>query len=292
MKGANPTGMSSLVQSPDCEPNGLPFHVNALPSSSKRSLHVSIQKTEVAPSSPPFIQPAEEERRSRLVSLGEKVGRLAHDIRNPLSSIEWFATLLGREHRSQAERQELADHCIQAVRSLDHLVSNMLMFSAPLDAQQEPISICRLLDDVELLAMYPLRKKRLTIHRYQDGQLGCINGHESLLKQVLLNLLVNAIHASNPDSSIEIHCRKESRIVDEPERQKVEQGMVLCMRDYGCGMSEEEHAQMFRPFFSKRKGGTGLGLSIVKQIVHIHHGLIDITSQEGKGTTVELFFPQ
>jgi signal transduction histidine kinase len=57
-------------------------------------------------------------------------------------------------------------------------------------------------------------------------------------------------------------------------------------------MSEEELSNMFRPFYSKRKGGTGLGLSIVKQIVHIHHGLIDITSQLEKGTTVDLFFPQ
>ena len=72
----------------------------------------------------------------------------------------------------------------------------------------------------------------------------------------------------------------------------LEQGAVLRIRDSGCGMSEEQLSHMFRPFFSTRKGGTGLGLSIVKQIMQIHHGLIQITSQEGKGTTVELFFPQ
>jgi signal transduction histidine kinase len=57
-------------------------------------------------------------------------------------------------------------------------------------------------------------------------------------------------------------------------------------------MSEEELSHIFRPFYSRRKGGTGLGLSIVKQIVHLHHGVIDITSQQGKGTMVDLFFPQ
>jgi signal transduction histidine kinase len=80
--------------------------------------------------------------------------------------------------------------------------------------------------------------------------------------------------------------------VSEYGNQNLEQGIALRIRDHGCGMSKEELSNMFRPFYSKRKGGTGLGLSIVKQIVHIHHGLIDITSQEGKGTTVELFFPQ
>ncbi len=149
-----------------------------------------------------------------------------------------------------------------------------------------------MLDDVELLAMYPLRKKRLTIHRSQAAQLDSMNGHESLLTQALLNLLINAIHASKPEGFIEISGRKESRIVDQADRPQAKEGVVLCLRDYGCGMSEEERIHMFRPFFSKRKGGTGLGLSIVKQIVHMHQGLIDITSQEGKGTTVELFFPQ
>jgi signal transduction histidine kinase len=154
------------------------------------------------------------------------------------------------------------------------------------------VCLLSLFDDVELLAMYPLRKKRLTIHRRRDGKLSTIRGHESLLKQVLLNLLINAIHASESDSRIEIHCRNESRLVSEYGNQNLEQGIALRIRDHGCGMSKEELSNMFRPFYSKRKGGTGLGLSIVKQIVHIHHGLIDITSQEGKGTTVELFFPQ
>ena len=262
------------------------------PLSRNPSLHVSIGCFDAGNADSQLIQPPEEEHRQRLACLGEKVGQLAHDIRNPLTSIEWFATLLGRDHHSQEERQELADHCIQAVRSLDHLVSNILVASVPLNAGREPVCLLSLFDDVELLAMYPLRKKRLTIHRRREGQLPTIRGHESLLKQVLLNLLINAIHASEPDSPIEIHCRNESHLVGEHENQNLERGISLRIQDHGCGMSKEEISNMFTPFYSKRKGGTGLGLSIVKQIVHIHHGLIDITSQQGKGTTVDLFFPQ
>jgi signal transduction histidine kinase len=256
------------------------------------SLHVSIGCFDADNAGSQRLQPGEEEHRQRLAGLGEKIGRLAHDIRNPLSSIEWFATLLGRDHHSQEERRELADHCIQAVRSLDHLVSNILVASAPLNAGRESVCLSALFDDVELLAMYPLRRKRLTIHRLREGQLSTIRGHESLLKQVLLNLLINAIHASEPDSSIEIHCRNESRLVSEHGKQNLEKGIALRIRDYGCGMSKEELSNMFCPFYSTRKGGTGLGLSIVKQILHVHNGLIDITSQLEKGTTVDLFFPQ
>ena len=292
MKGLKATSVPSLGQRSEWEIDSPSLNDSSSSPSRNSSLHVSIGCFDADNSSSQLLQPREEGHRQRLSALGEKVGQLAHDIRNPLTSIEWFATLLGRDHHSQEERQELADHCIQAVRSLDHLVSNILVASAPLNAGREAVCLLSLFDDVELLAMYPLRKKRLTIHRRREGQLSIIRGHESLLKQVLLNLLINAIHASEPDSRIEIYCRNESRLVSEHGNQNLAQGIALRIRDHGCGMSKEELSNMFSPFYSKRKGGTGLGLSIVKQIVHIHHGLIDITSQQGKGTIVDLFFPQ
>ena len=292
MKGVNATGMSSLPSRPKWESQVVRQVVPPLTSSRKGSLHVSIQKRIVGTPAPPFIQPAKEKRLRRLASLGEQVGRLAHDIRNPLSSIEWLATLLGRDHHSPQERQELSEQCIQAVRSLEHLVSNLLVFAAPLQARQESVCLLSLLDDVELLMMFLLKKKRITIYRHIEGTPSMVDGHESLLKQVLLNLLSNAIHASEPDSSIEIHYSCESRLFEKKRGQFSTEGIAVRIRDYGCGMAKEELEHIGRPFYSKRKGGTGLGLSIVKHIVHIHRGLIDITSQLGKGTTVELFFPQ
>jgi signal transduction histidine kinase len=292
MKESKAVGMFSRMQPAEWKQKGVPRNICGLPASRNRSLHVSIHKRADNAPSPQCMEPLEEERHARLVSLGENVGRLAHDIRNPLSSIEWFATLLGRNDHSQEERQELADSCIQAVRTLDHLVANMLVLSVPLEAQQESIHMSTLLDDVELLATYPLRKKRLTIHRRDSGRLSSIRGHESLMKQMFLNLLMNAIHASKPDSSIDIHYRRDARLIKQEEGEVLAQGVILHIRDYGCGMSEEELSHVFRPFYSTRKGGTGLGLSIVNQVMQIHHGVIEITSQEGKGTTVELFFPQ
>lgn len=269
------------------------LNLGSVSPSHKRSIHAAIDEgTKEEYPGPLVSQVPEEEHQLRLARLGEQVGRLAHDIRNPLASIEWFASLLGRDYQSQEERQELADHCIRAVRSLDHLVSNMLVFSSPLQGKREPVHLQTLLDDVELLAWCPLRSNRLTICRYSENNVPMIWGQESLLKQVVLNLLMNAIHASKPESFIEIYCRKDSRLIEQQGKQTSKHGLLLRIRDHGCGMSEEERSNMFRPFYSNRKGGTGLGLSIVQQIVHIHHGLIDITSQQGKGTTVDLFFPQ
>jgi len=292
MKGVKPTAFPSSLYPSKRKSKTPSIDGRFVPPSLNRGLRISLEKNENDFSFSKRLHSSEEQHFRRLVCLGEKVGQLAHDIRHPLSSIEWFATLLGRDHDNQEERQELVDHCIQAIRSLDHLVANMLVFSAPLHTEREPVNLLSLLDDVELLAVYPLRKKRLMIHRHQEEHLSIIHGHESLLKQALLNVLINAIHASEQDNLVEIHCRRASGVFGEQDDQGSEDGVIIGIRDHGCGMSEEERSQIFGPFYSNRKGGTGLGLSIVQQIVHIHHGLIDITSQQGKGTTVNLFFPQ
>lgn len=232
------------------------------------------------------------EQIQRLAAIGEQVGRLAHDIRNPLASIEWFATLLGRDCQSGMERRELADQLLQAIRSLDGLVSNLLTSSTPLKQDRQCVSLSRLLDDVELLAMYPLRIKRLTIHRHRESSLLEILGHEPLLKQALLNLLLNAIQASPPDGHIEIQCQRTSLPATGGAVSAGVNGVALSIRDEGCGMSKEELTRVFQPFYSKRQGGTGLGLPIVKDIVHVHQGMIEMESLTGQGTTVKLFLPQ
>ncbi|HBP86111.1 MAG TPA: ATP-binding protein [Nitrospirales bacterium] len=228
----------------------------------------------------------------RLAAIGEQVGRLAHDIRNPLASIQWFATLLGREQQSSMERRELADQLLQAIRSLDGLVSNLLTSSTPLKGERQYVNLSTLLDDVELLAMYPLRTKRLTIHRQRESSLLEILGHEELLKQALLNLLLNAIQASPTDGHIEIQCRRTSWPGAEEPPSSIVKYVALSIRDEGCGMSEEDLTRVFQPFYSKRKGGTGLGLPIVKDIVQVHQGVIEMESHIAKGTTVKLILPQ
>ncbi len=233
-----------------------------------------------------------DDRERRLARIGERAEQLAHNIRNPLTSIEWFATLLGGGRYSQEERQKMVDHCVQAIRSLDGLVSNLLTYSCPAQKPSDIINISALLDEVEWLAMYPIHQKEVTIGRYQDAGLTSMNGQELLIKQAVLNLLLNAIHASSTEGHIEIAFRRGESDVAKDEGMGREQGIVFTITDYGCGIGEDEVSRVFQPFFSTRKGGTGLGLSSVKQVVHIHQGMIDLSSEKGKGTTVRIFFPQ
>jgi signal transduction histidine kinase len=137
----------------------------------------------------------------------------------------------------------------------------------------------------------PVRQKRISIRREVEPGAEILWGDASLLQQALLNVLLNAIHASSPEGGIDLVCR---RVNEDPQRGASREHPVrtqIDVRDTGCGIAQDDMPHIFDPFFSTRKGGTGLGLSIVKQIVDAHHGVIEVVSQCGEGTTVRLSFP-
>lgn len=249
-------------------------------------LKIRYVTTEASVASDPQI------RQHRLAALGQEVMRVAHDIRNPLTSLEWFATLLGKEGQSLHERKELVDHLVHAIRTLDASLENVLIFAKPIHVEKQPVRISRLLSEVEWLAVHPLRKKGITIHRSLEPGLEEVCGDETLLSRAVLNVVLNAIQASPSGGRIEIGCQ---RVVRQKAGQSSggEKGAIQVMiRDFGCGIPPEEVNNIFDPFFSKRKGGTGLGLSTVKLIMKAHDGLIHVQSEHGKGTTVCLVLPQ
>jgi signal transduction histidine kinase len=230
-------------------------------------------------------------RLKRQLLLGEHVGRIVHDLRNPLTSLEWLATLLGGECGTPQERQELAGHLVKAIRSLNGLVSNLLVYAKPMSLEGGRVQVSPLFDEIEWLAVQPIRQKGISIRRQVEPGADIVWGDATLLQQALLNVLLNAIQASNQDGGIDMICRRVKDGSQRGKSQKRPARIQIEVRDTGCGIAQEDIPHIFDPFFSKRKGGTGLGLSIVKQIVEAHHGGIDIVSQCGKGTTVRLNFP-
>ena len=239
-----------------------------------------------------FIQSASEEHRERLVAIGNTAGRLAHNIRNPLTSMEFFTTLLQRAEQGSQNFRELSQYLIQAIRSMNGLMTNLLRFSHPIIPQSEEVDLSSLLNALKVLTMHLTQKNNLTIHCHQENRIQTILADEALLTHALLNILVNAIQASRSGGQIEITCWRDSIVETGMVTMAPSDGIVFSIHDHGCGMSSEEVSKVFHPFYSNRKGGTGLGLSIVKQIVQIHQGMITVNSEQEKGTTVRLFLPQ
>jgi signal transduction histidine kinase len=234
----------------------------------------------------------------RLAVMGEMIGTIAHEIRNPLGSIELFASLLGTSIQDDAERQTLAKQIAKVVQSLDHVLSNLLVMARDLSPNMESVNLDTVVHDVIMMAMHAIRERAVSVTETLNTSPRMVRADEPLLKQALLNLLLNAIHASSAHGVIEISSRWASidtycqdgsgRKAGLPAREAI----VLSVRDYGCGMRQEDQERMFDPFFSKRSGGTGLGLAIVRQIMDVHQGWVEWTSTPNQGTTIALWVPQ
>ena len=227
----------------------------------------------------------------QLATLGEMVGKVAHDIRNPLGSIELFSSLLTRATDDEQEREYLSAHLKISVRTIDQLISNLLVLAKPHSLNITKVHVRTLLDSVELLVVQPLQDCQITLKRYIDPGTEWIQADERLLRQVCLNVLLNAISASSQGGVVEIDCRKEPKPLNRPHAARKKEWAVLRFRDYGIGIAQDILPKVFDPFFSKGKSGTGLGLSVAKQVMEDHRGQITLTSEEGKGTTVSLYIP-
>ena len=225
----------------------------------------------------------------RLKAMAEKVGKIFHDVRNALMSIELFASLLERKSGRPYELQRLATNLLQSVRMLVQFVNNAETFVGSHNTQMEFINVHEVLKQVELLATPSLKARHITLRRLVAPEAETIEADRVLLQRACLNILLNAVSASPQGGIIDIDCQKNPSSFTEENGE-----FFICIRvkDHGCGIKNKDLPNVCTPFYTTRKGGKGLGLAIVHDVMNAHQGTIDIRSQEGQGTTVSLSFPQ
>ena len=225
-------------------------------------------------------------RTGRLSAMGEMAVRIAHEIRNPLGSIELFSTMLKDDLQDFEELKVLAEHISSGVKSINNIVSNLLLFIRP-DQQpdRQVLDVQEALKDSIFFAGHLLDAQNiieveteLTDHPLE------IRGDLELLKQVFLNLILNAIQAMSKGGRLRISTRKITR----PDST---QWAEIRLSDSGCGIATADLSKIFDPFYTTRNKGTGLGLTIVHNITKMHGGSIDITSCEGDGTECIVALP-
>ncbi len=225
-------------------------------------------------------------RAGRLAAMGEMAARIAHEIRNPLGSIELFASLLRRDLEGSGQLKELAEHISSGVQCLNNIVSNMLLFIKP---QQKPefqvFDIHDPLNDSLFFSSHMIKTNDMieVITRYSSLPLK-VYGDLELLKQAALNLVLNAIQAMPKGGTLSISTRE---IGGHKDSSMAEIKFV----DTGTGIASSDLSKIFDPFFSTKERGTGLGLAIVHNIIKLHGGTIDIHSSEGEGTVCTITLP-
>ncbi len=219
------------------------------------------------------------ERHRRLAAMGEMAAKIAHEIRNPLGSVSIFSKLLERELSSEPAKRELAEHISKGVKTLDNLLSNMLLFASSPSAIRSRVDIEEVIEDSILLARGSAKPGVSVTTDFKGSTI--ISGDEGLLRQLFTNLLLNGHDALEPDGSISI----------KTTRKEGEGFMEIEVGDTGCGIDAEHIDRVFDPFFSMRERGTGLGLAIVASVVTAHNGKIDVESTPATGTVFSIRIP-
>ncbi|MHC4446227.1 MAG: sensor histidine kinase [Planctomycetota bacterium] len=231
-------------------------------------------------------------RRSRsLAALGEMAAGIAHEVRNPLGSIQLYVQMLAED---LADRPELAARCgkiARAVDGLDGIVRDVLLFARDMTVTPVETTAATLVDRALVSCESLLAGGRVEVLREVPTDC-CLSADASLMAQALGNLIRNAVEAmveaDVSDRRLHLNARRQPRRTTDG-RSAVH--VVLSVRDNGPGIPPEVHERMFNPFFTTRTAGTGLGLAIVHRIVDAHGGHISVRNARTGGAEVELCIP-
>ena len=210
-----------------------------------------------------------EKRNEKLAAMGELAANIAHEIRNPLGSIELFASLLMKEAKQKKELERLLQ-IIASVKNVDNKIRNLLLFAGNQQPHKRRISLHRVLREVLSFSQQFIENGGISLEARYAAAEPYISGDPEMLKQVFLNILLNAIQAMPDGGHLEIRTILGDATIE------------IRFSDTGGGIPSENLSKIFNPFFSTKEKGSGLGLAIVHTIIDIHDGSIDVESAGGQ----------
>ncbi len=220
-------------------------------------------------------------RHEQLAALGKMAAGVAHEVRNPLSSIKGFATLLGAKFAAGSEEHESARLLVSEVERLNRSITELLNYARPLPLQPVPVEVGIAVEESLKLVRADADALGVTVATGIAGDLPSVLADPDRLSQVLLNLLLNALQAMTDGGTLTVTAGPGQA-----------PGMVdIVLRDTGPGIPEAVRDRVCDPYFTTKAGGVGLGLAMVVKIVDEHRGALRIDSREGEGTTVTVSLP-
>lgn len=218
----------------------------------------------------------------RLASLGRLAAGVAHEIRNPLSSIKGFATYFQERYRDIPEDRGTAEIMVKEVDRLNRVISQLLEFARPVTIRKRPSSPQALIQHSLKMIRQQASAKEIRIGSNLPGEIADVPMDTDKVNQVLLNLYLNSLEAMDKGGTLSVDLR---RAAGRP-------GIEISVSDTGSGIRKEDLPQIFEPYFTTRPSGTGLGLAIVHNIVESHHGEVRVDSEPGRGTAVTIYLPE
>ena len=233
-------------------------------------------------------------RNQRLREMGEMAAGIAHEIRNPLGSIELFASLLKKDLEGDPEKAELVQHIRAGVQNMDRIISTLLLFAKSSQPSRQQCDINLLLAEL-LDGLDDIRvPDNIKVVRDFGKEEMLANGDRELLRQVFPNLIRNAIQAMPDGGELRLQTEKALIPVSGSESGKdagARKFITVTVTDTGGGICADDLSKIFNPFFTTKDKGTGLGLAISHNIIKAHQGTIEAVSEEGKSTSFRVKIP-
>ncbi|KFK92183.1 MULTISPECIES: two-component system sensor histidine kinase ZraS [unclassified Serratia (in: enterobacteria)] len=219
-------------------------------------------------------------RKEKLAAIGDLAAGLAHEIRNPLSSIKGFAKYFEGRSLPGSEEQELAKVMAKEVERLNRVISELLALVRPVDLHIQQVDINEVLEHSLHLIRQDAESKNITIRYCRNQALPLAELDPDRLTQALLNLYLNAIQAIGSDGLLEV-----SVVLVGGE------GLRISVTDSGKGIKPDDLAKIFNPYFTTKAAGTGLGLTIVQKVIEEHQGSISVSNHAPSGCRFEMTIP-
>ncbi len=216
----------------------------------------------------------------RLAAVGRMAAGVAHEVRNPLSSVKGLAILLQRKFTPGSSDYETASLLVQEVERINRTISELLGFARPAPLDLARVDVRELLTRQVRLLAADTASRHIDFRLELADDLGPVAADADRLGQVFVNILLNAVQAmSEGELTVTAGNSPDGRSV------------IITVRDSGAGMEKEVLEQAFFPYFTTKNGGTGIGLALSQKVINDHGGTISIRSEPGQGTTVTITLP-
>jgi len=227
-------------------------------------------------------------RSEKFVALGEMAANIAHEIRNPLGSIELYASLLMKELKSVKDRDRIS-RIISSVKKMDNKISNLLLFTKNRNLIIKRIPVHDFLNEILGFCEPLIDREKISISTAYADYEPWIDGDVEMLKQAIFNVILNALQSLDQNGG---NLSFETFYPFFGQDNEADESFIeIMIRDSGIGIPGEMLPRIFDPFYTTKEEGSGLGLAIVHTIIEMHRGYIHVESTERKGTVFHILLP-
>jgi signal transduction histidine kinase/FixJ family two-component response regulator/putative methionine-R-sulfoxide reductase with GAF domain len=222
---------------------------------------------------------------TRLMTMGNMISEISHDLRRPLTTIKGGLQILRQRWPEVTEKSDFFKMAEEEIHRMNDLVRELVNFSNPNRYETAKLDLRQITQRASELVGPDLRKRKIEFtSEFVEGNWEII-ANKNQVMEVFLNLFINAIDAMAEGGRLTI----TGRIERPPHRH--ENYLTIHVADTGCGIKKEHLSRVFDRYFTTKETGTGLGLAVVERVISAHNGTLHLESTEGKGTTVSIYFP-